>query len=219
MLTPQTRILVLGASGRTGSLAVDYALSEKLCVVALARAPERVAPRAGLTIVAGTPAERTHVERAVAGCFAVVSFLGTGLGPHLPWSARAHAAGFLAYAIGNTVEAMKVQGVRRIVVLSAAGAGDSFAYTPRPWQLLAEHTGLRRLYAEHEAQEAVLQSSGLDWTAVRAVAFAGRKVRRTTLSYDGQPNPGLTISRTQVATFMIDCLGHPEFHARAPVVS
>lgn len=203
------RILILGATGRTGSFAVDYALSkDDLEVVALARHPDKLARRERLKVVPGTPAQRDDLRRAIEGCYAVVSFLGAGTSPR-----------FLPTAIGNAVDAMQSVGARRIVVLSMAGVGDSFALVPRVLQLLIRRTQLGRLYEAHEAQEAVLRASGLDWTAVRAVWLAGDKVKRTTVSYDGKPAPSPTISREQVATFMIDCLGHPEFYGMSPVAS
>jgi hypothetical protein len=51
-----SHLFVLGASGRTGSLVVDYALAEGHTVTALVRDPSTVLARPGLTRVTGTPA-------------------------------------------------------------------------------------------------------------------------------------------------------------------
>jgi putative NADH-flavin reductase len=85
-----TAILVLGASGRTGAQVVDYALSRGHNVVALLRNSSRIAERAGLTIVDGTPANVTDLAAAIQGSGAMIWALGTGL---LPVDNPAHQPG------------------------------------------------------------------------------------------------------------------------------
>jgi hypothetical protein len=63
----------------------------------------------------------------------------------------------------------------------------------------------------------VLDAADVDRTSVRAALLVGSKLSRTRINIDGQPN--LTISRKTVATFMIDCLLHPEFYRRALIAS
>ena len=213
------RLLIFGATGRTGSLAVDYALEKGIAVVALARHPEKLSPRPNLTLLSGSPERLDDVQRAITGCTSVLSFLNNMRESDFPWSKPVSPPRLMATAVSNAVLAMKENGIRRIVVLSAAGVGDSAASMPWLWGALVRHSNIKHAYADHEAQEAELRGSGLDWTAVRAVGLSGDKLKRTRISYDGQPKPRLTISRKQTATFMVDCLLHPEFFAKAPVAS
>ena len=57
--------------------------------------------------------------------------------------------------------------VGRLVVVSAAGVGESWGQVSWFARLLYR-TLLRNIYADHEAQEAVVRASTLDWTIVRA---------------------------------------------------
>jgi len=215
------RLLLLGATGRTGRHAVDYALSpeKQLEVCALVRTPAKLAPRPGLTVVAGSPYERADVERAIDGCDAVLGFLGhTGVASILGRTGDA-PADLLARAAENAAFAMRARGLRRIVVLSALGVGETRALLPWPLPSLVERGLLRASYADHAAQEAVLRASGLDWTVVRAAMLAGRKLSRTRLSEHGEPAPRPFISRRTVATFMVDSLLHPEFFGKALIAS
>lgn len=216
------RILIFGATGRTGRLALDYALSDskQLEVCALVRSPEKLRPRPGLTLVPGTPYERGDVERAIDGCDAVLSFLGhSGLRALLGESGSA-PPDLMARSTQNALTAMLARGLRRIVVLSAFGAGDSRRVAPRALDVLIERAGvLRASYADHEAQEVLLRATELDWTSVRAVLLAGRDLTRTRLSEHGKPKPRAFISRRTVATFMVDCLLHPEFYQKALIAS
>jgi uncharacterized protein YbjT (DUF2867 family) len=214
------RILILGATGRTGKLAVDYALSKPdLEVTVLVRDKSQVAPRDNLRIVEGTPMQRADVERAIEGCYAVVSFLNNQRTSDSPWAKQKSPTNLMAASIANCVSVMKVRDIRRIVVLSSAGVGDSFRYSPWLFRMMIEKTGLKVAFDDHAAQEQVLRESGLDWTAVRAAALLGSKVKKTIISYDNVPKPHFAISRNQTAVFMIDCLLHPEFYGKAPVAS
>src|ERR1700712_5016956 len=57
------RLLMLGASGKTGGHALRYALEKGLEVVALARDPSKLEARPGLTVRKGTPASLEDVQR------------------------------------------------------------------------------------------------------------------------------------------------------------
>lgn len=204
------KILVLGATGRTGRYALDYALSpqKQLQVVAMVRNPTKLAARPGLTIVTGYPDDLNDVRDAIHGCDAVLSFLGSKQKPNL-----------LTMAATNAAFAMKSEGIRRIVVLSALGVGDSYALLPAPAKWLVERSKLKQVFADHANAERVLEASDLDWTSVRAALLLGRGLTRTRLTERGQPRPNPIISRQTVATFMIDCLLHREFFGRALVAS
>jgi uncharacterized protein YbjT (DUF2867 family) len=214
------RILVFGATGRTGGLAVDYALSPSkgLEVVALVRDAKKLAPRPGLTIVEGTPANLSDVQRAIPGCEAVLSFLSPSKGDNI-FSSRAVAPNLLTLVATNAVTAMKTHGVKRIVVLSALGVGDSAPLLPAAAQWFVGKTNLKQIFADHANEEAMLEAADVDWTSVRAALLIGNKLTRTRISIDGKPKPNNTISRRTTATFMIDCLLHPEFYRRALVAS
>jgi uncharacterized protein YbjT (DUF2867 family) len=213
------RLLMLGASGKTGGHALRYALEKGLEVVALVRDPSKLEARPGLTVRKGTPAALEDVQRAIPGCSAVLSFLGHERALFPAFLPHPTPPRLMTTAIVNTVQAMKEHGLRRVVILSAAGVGDSVWAVPPIWKLIMRHTNIKIVYADHEAQEKVLAESGLDWTAVRAVALLGDKVGRTRISYDGALRPSRAISRAQTATFMVDCLLHPEFFRKAPVAS
>ena len=79
------RILVLGATGRTGGKLVAAALAAGHDVSALVRDPERLGQEAGhLRIVTGTAEDTQAMERACAGQQAVLC----ALGPRSPRESR-----------------------------------------------------------------------------------------------------------------------------------
>jgi len=217
----RVRLLSLGATGRTGRLVVQYALSSGHDVVALARNPRRIAASSpNLSIVTGTPENAEDIESALTGCDAVISTLGNSRSSDLPWAKLVSPPMFMTRSISDTINAMRARGIRRIVVVSALGAGDSFPHAPFITRLLARRTNLRWSYADHEAQEEVLRKSELDWTCVRpAILTDGTSLKPLVVSYEGRPKPALTITRALVARFLVDILDKPEFFRKMPVVS
>ena len=95
---------------------------------------------------------------------------------------------------------MTKHGVGRLVVLSAAGVGESWGQTP----LLAKimfRTLLRNIYADHVAQESVVTGSSLDWTIVRAAILKdGSATGGCRASNEGKVG---RINRADVARFMV----------------
>ena len=108
------RIAVLGATGATGKFMVTAALDRGLPVTALARHPERVPVRPGLTAVAADVNDPESVAHAVAGCAVLLSGLGASKGS---------AAGTLTAGARAAV----ASGIERIIWLGALGTGPSAA--------------------------------------------------------------------------------------------
>lgn len=215
------KLLVLGASGRTGRWILQYGLEAGHDIVALVRSPDKIVTKSrNLSVIPGTPENANDIVRAIGGCNAVVSALNNNRASDLPWARPVSPPMLMTRSAGNAVAAMRAIGARRIVVLSAIGVGDSFAHAPIVTRLLMHWTNLRVVFEDHEAQEALLRESGLDWTCVRAAILTNaRSQRKLLVSYDGRPRAGMTISRSHVARFVIDILDKPVFFGKAPVIS
>jgi uncharacterized protein YbjT (DUF2867 family) len=98
---------------------------------------------------------------------------------------------------------MKSRGVRRLVILSALGAGDSRRLLPFLLRVLAVDFLLKTAFADHDRQEKLVQASGLDWIIARPPRLTngpgrGKYVKRTEL----EPVP-MSMSRADVADFMV----------------
>jgi uncharacterized protein YbjT (DUF2867 family) len=214
------KLLLLGASGRTGRWVLECALAAGYDVVALVRTPEKIVARSPqLSIVRGTPESAADVLAAIRGSEAVISTLNNNRESDRPWARPLSPPMLMTRSIANAVSAMRRNDVRRIVALSALGVRDSFAHAPAITRLLIRHTNLRIVYEDHEAQEALLRTSGLDWTCVRAAILTNRRSRKLLVSYDGRPKPALTIGRAELARFMVNILDQPTFFGKAPTIS
>src|SRR5690349_15361756 len=108
------KIVVFGASGRTGVQLVRQALDAGHQVVAFVRDPAKLPiQRSALTVVQGDVMNGADVERAVSpDVNAVVSVLEP---------AKEYPKEMLPSAVENIVHAMKRQGVRRVSYMTGAG--------------------------------------------------------------------------------------------------
>ncbi|MEZ5666471.1 MAG: NAD(P)H-binding protein [Alphaproteobacteria bacterium] len=205
------KLIVFGATGTIGRLIVAKALEQGHSVTAYARRPEALAQRhPALSLVAGDARDAAAVDAAVRGHDAVLVTLGAG-----------RKGGVRAAGTRNIVAAMERQGVRRLICQSTLGAGDSRGNLNFLWRTLMFGLLLRKALADHEAQEAHVRASRLDWTIVRPSAF-------TDAPADGRYRHGfapdvqglsLKIPRADVAGFMLRQLADRTYLHRAAALS
>lgn len=193
------KILILGASKGTGAEAARTAIVRGHDVTAFARSPEKLAlDHPKLTKLRGDFHVRESVDTAVRGQDAVIVTASAK-------SLKAFRANptYFSQGTGYAVDAMKAHGVRRLVVLSAFGTGESRKLANFIVEKLVISFILRAPFEDHERQEKLVRESGLDWVIARPTRLTGgpargRYVTKTTL----EPVP-LTISRADVADFLI----------------
>jgi len=151
------RVLVFGASGRTGRLVVEESLERGHQVLAFVRDPAKLdLSHPQLTAVQGDVRSATAVDRAVQSADAVVSVIG----PKSPGSGE----NVCSVGIANIVDSMSKHGVKRLVCLSDYGNGETRTkglYARFLWLTIRAHL------EDKERMEKIVKSSGLDWTIVR----------------------------------------------------
>jgi uncharacterized protein YbjT (DUF2867 family) len=205
------QIAILGGTGGIGGHVLSWALDAGHPARALARHPEALPQREGLTVIRGDALDSVAVAETIAGADAVVS----ALGPR-----GANAESLLAGAAANAVAAMDKTGARRLVCVSAAGAyitGDP----DTGWLLKVI---LPRVFARHFADvrqmENVIRESGLDWTIVRAARLVNRPGTGRYRVRPGFPPPhGRTVARADIAHFIAAVLTENTWLHDAPAVA
>jgi len=184
------KLIVFGATGKTGQHVWRNALEQGHDVTAFTRSPHKT-EGAGLRVAQGNVFDAAAVADAVAGHDAAIVALGsTGLRDRTT----------LATGTRNVVDGMTRHAVERLVVLSAAGVGESWGQVP----LLARvmfGTLLRNILADHTAQEALVRASALDWTLVRAaILHDGHAGHDITATNTGKMD---RIARADLAAFLV----------------
>lgn len=165
------KVLVVGATGGSGHAAVAALLADGHHVTAFSRSADRLADEFDeLATINGDVMNRDDVDHAVAGQDAVIITLGITenplrvrtLGPkHTPIDVRSTGT-------RNVIDAMRAQGVGRLVVQSSYGIGPTrelLRLTDRLFFALV----VKQQMADTEEQERLVRSSSLDWTVVQPV--------------------------------------------------
>ena len=111
------RILIIGATGRTGRELVRQALEQGHQVTALVRKPKKMKlEHPNLRVMKGNALDYDSVESAMRGQSAVLCALGTK---------RFYPNRVLSNGTGNILRAMKACNVPRLVCESSLGLGNS----------------------------------------------------------------------------------------------
>jgi putative NADH-flavin reductase len=114
--------------------------------------------------------------------------------------------------------AMQETGVRRIVVVTSLGVGDSREQIAWPFRVIMDLT-LKPILAAKAEQEQLVKASGLDWIIVRPGGLTdGPKTGRYRFGLDRLLKGG-RISRADVAEFVLRQVTDETFLRQTPAVT
>ena len=198
------RLTIIGATGRTGKHLVEQALDAEYEVIAFARNLSKLTiTHERLTVVQGDATDPAAVEHAIQYADAVICILNTSS---------------LTRITQNILKAMKIFGVRRLIITSAG--------IPQPNDLpdlrFSLLLGIGKLLMPPAVEDTInsahiVQSSDIDWTIVRMAP--------TNATPTGQVNAGyvkretkMFVSRADAAMFMLKELRENNWVRQAPVI-
>lgn len=207
------KFLVLGATGATGTLFTDAAINAGHHVVALARDPQRLAPRKGLQVTSGDARDPEALACAADGADAVISTLGVG-------NTR-NPNGLIRDATRAVIDAAARTGLRRVVWQSAFGVGDSYPKTS--FLMRMGYRLAPAVFGDKAAAEQLLRTSELDWT----IAYPGvltngphtGQVIATDLDDIDKLKGMPRISRADVADFLLTAATTTTWNKRIAVLT
>ena len=198
------KVIVFGATGKTGRHVCRLALEQGHQVTAFTRSANRIdGSDPNLSAAQGDVMDAESVAAAVAGHDAAIVALGSnGLKDKTTLTAGTR----------NVIGGMAQHDVGRLVVLSAAGVGESWQQTPWLARIMFR-TLLRNIYADHTAQEQLVMGSGVDWTIVRAAIL---KDNPATGQYTaGNQGKVKHINREDLAHFLVQQVADDAYHRQA----
>jgi len=212
------RIAILGASGYTGPRLALEALKRGHSVIAIARTPANIKipgvadddPRVDRR--KGDAFEREQVIAALAGADAVITTVGKrDLRDKRYWlNTAAHS---------DVIDGMRQHGIKRLVAISSFGAALDFT---RPGIRRKIYLFLRRkYYGDMQAMERMVTGAeGLEGVAVRApMLYNTPAIGVYEVQGDGNIPGGRTLSRDDLAAFVLDQVEKNEFVGRVVSVA
>jgi len=204
-------IIVFGATGGTGRAVTQLLLAQGHTVTVFARRPAALSDAPGQRIVAGDAMNAEQVAAAVVGHDAVVVSLGNSQDPFAKMfgARRTTPANICEVGTRHIIAAMKPCGIRRLLLVSAFGVGDTRARAS--WlNRLFFRLVLREHMADKALQEAVVKASAADWTLVQPVALVDKPILGQWTASQVGAIGGSMISRTDLAAFIAQELVRPQ---------
>ena len=214
-------ILLLGATGRTGERLLNEALADGHQVTVLVRNRRNIGISSGkLTVIESATLDANSLQQAILGCDAVISTLNCSRTSDFPWSPLRTPPTFLSDMLTRLLPICEAQRIRRLIVVTAWGANETRPDIPFWFRWLIDYSNIGVAYRDHERQEQLLSQSSLDWTIVRPVGLTnGHDHKPLIETTDGRPKPNLTISRTNVARFLLDVVAGERYSRQAVTIS
>jgi putative NADH-flavin reductase len=193
-------VVVFGSAGGTGRQIVEQAREQGHDVTAFTRAEH-----------GDVTADRDAVSRAIRGQDAVISALGRGN--------SLKSEQLMSRAMNVILPAMEREGVRRLIVVSAFGVGDSFYEAPFMARIFFR-TLLRHIYADKLIADDFVRRSGLDWTLVYPTRLTdGARTGRYRAGEHFEPGSATSISRADVAAFVVKQLTDKSWLRKTVIIS
>ncbi len=205
------RLLVLGAGGKTGGAVVQQAVAAGHQVTAFVHHAGQHHHPAGVTIREGDATDADSVADAVAGQDAVINTIG-GKTPYKSITLEDDVA-------KAVIAAMQRHAVRRLLVTSSVGVGDSVANATAFLRILLK-TFLRGATADKAAMERDVEASELDWTIARPAILNDNPASGDVRVLDpATGNKAHKIARADLAAWLVAQLGNTEHVHRAVTVA
>jgi len=207
------RLLIFGASGKTGQHLVSQALEQGHVVTAFARTPAKIKlQHENLNVVQGNICDYSLVENAVQGQDVVLSALGA--------SSPFKFDPVIVTGVGNIIKAMEANNVSRFIYLSFIGVGEG----RRDAGFVIRNIAPKLLKAEiegHRQRETMIERSRLNWTIVHAPTLSNGQKKAVYRNGVDISSKGFVVSmsRADVADFMLKQLHDSHYlHSRARVM-
>ena len=210
------KLTIFAATGGIGREALEQAVACGHEVTAAVRNPKHVSRPVRVVPVDLSAPDPLALQSAIRGADAVISGLG---------ARTASDIGVAGRGTQSVIEAMRTEGVRRLVVVSAApiGAVPTPAHPHPPKYdpgdgFFMRHlfspfarTAFRTRYADLARMEDLVRESGLDWTVVRPPRLTDKPLSgRYRTAFGRNIRGGFLVSRADVAHFMLRALEQSE---------
>lgn len=201
------RIAIVGGCGRTGRLLAKNAVTAGHSV----RITDRDDSRSGggqsdHDVRQGNLLDTRTITDFVRGVDAVVCILGAPL---------KEPGTMMSRGTDCLVQAMGMAGVRRLVLVSSDGVGET--RDGMPLMLRVGAILFRKFMAEKEAQERIVRASALEWTIVRPGRLTdGPWTGQVVTSRNGDGRSKDHVSRADLLAFLLTQLIEPSSIGRSP---
>ena len=197
------RLLIVGATGGTGTALLAQAVDAGHEVTVVARHPERLglSGNADVTVIEGSVLEHGPWEDAVTGHEILLSSLGS--------TDRKHPTAIYSQGTMNLLRAMGSSPTRRVICLSSGGIDPSpdLPFAQRMVTRLVIQRMYRHGYDDMRRMETLIQAEDVRWTIIRPPMLSDGVPTGAYRTANGSrlENP-TSITRSDLARYMLDAV-------------
>lgn len=164
------KVLVIASSRRIQRQLIEQAQVEGHEVTTLERKVPRFRwRRPKHRVIEGDVLNERSLAPAVAGQNAVLCWL-TPKSPRQPNT-------YLWEGTANLIRTMEKHGVRRLICISACGAGDSRGHCGFFYDKIVQPLFLKHVFEDRDRQEELIRGTQLDWVIVRLARLSNGRPR------------------------------------------
>jgi putative NADH-flavin reductase len=207
------RLTIFGGTGRTGQLLVQQALAAGHEITLLVRDPSKAAAQSPkLHVLVGSIHNAADIEQAISGAEAVISVLGPSSNKPLFE---------ISAAMAQVIALMGRNGPRRLIVSIGAGVRDAQDTPPPADRIMGVFvkTLSANVYEDMLRVNNQVRASALSWTIVRVPRLVdGPYTGKVRAGFVGK-GVGMSISRADLAGFMLHQLDDATYLRQAPAIS
>lgn len=204
----KSKIIVFGGTGDVGQIIVRKLLNTGEPVVVLTRQEKTSSDN--LFYVVGDVLDERTVEKIINTNDKVIIALGFN-NSSLDTMSRGTA---------NIISAMKRKGAKRLICLSAQGAGDSWNYMPEPFKEMVQADKiLSASFKDHSIQEGLVKNSDFDWTIVRPTEITRNREAGTYSINNPTDKSVFQISNLDVAQFIVTELSENKYIKQVAMIT
>ena len=211
------KVIIFGATGFAGKAILKEALAQNHQITILVRSKSSVSIHdKRLAVVEGNVMDRKRVSEILENQEAVIQCLGAG------GKSIVRPNTFISDATKIIVEEMEKRKVKRLIVISNVGTGNSIEF--HPWfftKIILPYfmKWLKVVIDDKNRMEPIIMNSHLNWTIVRCPNIVDKPAKeRCHATLDGK---GLKLSITlgDMSTFLVQQLTDQSFSKQAPSIS
>lgn len=205
------KLVIFGATGRTGQPLVTQALDAGYLVRAVVRDPSKLGiSHSNLEIV------QASLEQPLEQVLHQADVVLSALGP-----VKGGSKTIMQTAAENIVGAMQKKGIKRLITLTGAGVAQPGDQPKAFNHLISFFLNLfaRDVLLDSSQHAKVVRESNLDWTIVRVPMLTDAPAKNKTRVGMVGINDAPRISRADVAAFMLEQINNKQHIHKAPVIS
>ncbi|RJT07111.1 NAD(P)-dependent oxidoreductase [Halococcus sp. IIIV-5B] len=200
------KVVVFGATGRSGRRVVKRALDEGHAVTGIARTPSKMElTHAQLTLVRGDVLNYDSFANVFEGQDAIISTVGKG--------ERFGSVELYSEGIENIIRAMETYGLSRLIAITSGGTYPGWDRKNSIfYELLIKRVLLRGEYTDMKRMEDRIMDTNLEWTVVRPSGLTDEEGTGEYRAKVGYSIPeSNTTTRDDLAKFIVDELESNQF--------